>query len=170
MQSEYAILAQPQLIERAINLAQLARDLALDLDEPDDIRKAHGLTDHAWEKILQEPHFQRMLGEMIGELRSMSGTPERIKVKAALAVEASIETFLEDIKNRNYPLGQRVEAIKALARLGELGMKDAIGGGTVGGAVQININLGTPGEGRPPKIINAIATPVLDEELLDEQS
>lgn len=139
----------------AVNLARLARDLAQDIFEPDQVRAAHSLSNVQFEKILDDVNFQRMLRENVLEWNSAEGTAARVKIKAATAVEVALKTIYDDILDRSIPLAQRVEAVKLLVKLGELGERDVLGGGaTVGAGLHISINLGVPGEGRPPKTID----------------
>lgn len=146
-----------------VNLARLARDLAQDIFEPDQIRLAHSLTADQFEKILEDPSFQKMLREMITDWNSASGTAERVRVKAATAVEVALDSFFQDITDRSIPLAQRTDALKALMKLGELGEKEGALG-PVGGGVSISINLGTPGQGAPPKTVT------IEAEALPEES
>lgn len=150
--------------ERSIvNLARLARDLAQDILEPDQIRKVHDLSQEQFERVLQEPAFQKMLREMIVDWNSASGTAERVKVKAATAVEVALDSFFQDVCDRSIPLAQRTDALKALMKLGELGEKEALLG-TLGGGVSISINLGVPGQGEPPKTVTLEAEAIPAEE------
>ena len=152
------------LLPSAVNLARLARDLAQDIFEPDQIRTAHQLTPDQFDKILNDEQFQRMLRDMVMEWNSAASTPERVRMKAASAVEVALESFFTDVVDKTIPLVQRTEALKALMKLGELGEKDLLrAGGGGGGGVQININLGVPGQGQPPKTITINAEPVEDE-------
>lgn len=147
----------------AISLARLARELAQDIFEPDQIRQAHSLTKEQFDKILEDPSFQKMLREMILDWQSASGTAERVKVKAATAVEVALDSFFKDLTDRSIPLNQRTDALKALMKLGELGEKDPITG-VPGSGVSISINLGIPGQGQPPKTITLEANSVTPEE------
>jgi hypothetical protein len=156
----------------SINIAKLARDLASDIFEPAQIAKSHGITMPQLEDIMGLPEFQKTLRSMVEDWNSAANTPERIKVKAQTAVEVAIEVFFDDMRDRGIPLVQRVEALKAMMKLGSLAERDLIGGGGALGGVTININTGTPGEGRPPKIITVEAVPVVDQlvdHMVDEE-
>jgi hypothetical protein len=146
-----------------VNLARLARELAQDIFEPDQIRQAHSLTTDQFEKILDDPGFQKMLREMVLDWQSASGTAERVRVKAATAVEVALDSFFQDVMDRSIPLPQRTDALKALMKLGELGEKEQALG-PVGGGVSISINLGTPGQGAPPKTV------VIEGQAIPEES
>jgi len=152
----------PQLMQ-VVNLARLARDLAQELFEPDQIRQTHNLSPEQFDKILDDPGFQKMLREMVMDWQSASGTAERVRVKAATAVEVALDSFFQDITDRTIPLAQRTDALKALMKLGELGEKD-VSLGPAGSGVSISINLGVPGQGHPPKTITVDATALPEEE------
>ena len=153
----------PQLLA-VVNLARLARDLAQDIFEPDQIRQFHNLSQEQFEHILDDPYFQKMLREMILDWQSASGTAERVKVKAATAVEVALDSFFQDITDRAIPLTHRVDALKALMKLGELGEKESAFGGSASSGVSISINLGIPGQGQPPKTVTIEAGPEPPEE------
>lgn len=139
-------MAKDPALTPVTNLSKLAREIAMDVFELGEIQEAHKLTDDQWTTILANPDFQRMLSEMIVDWRSASGTRERIKIKSQTAVEALLDGIYHDITDRSIPFTQRVDGFKMLAKLGDLGERDAIVAGG-GGSVQININLGVPGAG-----------------------
>ena len=62
-----------------------------------------------------------MLQQMLQDWNAAEATPARIKAKASTGLETTIEVFIRDISNPDIPLGQRVEAGKFLAKLGEIG-------------------------------------------------
>lgn len=123
------------------NLSKLARDIAMDLYEVADVVAMHRLTLPQWEKIQEDPRFQAMLNDMIQQWQGASNTAERVKAKAAMGLEAALESMIEALIDTDIPLAQRVEAGKFIARLGELGEKDA---GAPGDRVHISINMGAP--------------------------
>lgn len=151
------------VLQPVINLSRLARDLAQDIYEPDQIRQTYALTQEQFTTILADPNFSRMLREMIVDWNSASGTAERVKVKAATAVEAVMDSFIADIVDKSIPLVQRTDALKALMKLGELGERELLGQAGAGGSVSIQINLGTPGQGQAPKTVTIDADPVPEE-------
>lgn len=133
-----------------VNLASLARHIAQDILEIDQILQLHKLDDATWEKIRTDTNFQQMLDEMILRWNGADSTKERIKVKAQTAIEALIEPLFLAAQDPDTPLSQRTEAIRQLARLGELEGRQEIGQ-SAGSGVQIQINVGN------------IATPVTIE-------
>ncbi len=150
-------------MQSAVNLSRLARDLAMDIYEVDQIRQTYALSTEQFSRIVEEPQFAKMLRDMIVDWQSASGTAERVKVKSAVGVEIALDIIMADVVDRTVPLTQRIDALKLLARLGELGEKEAALGGGGGSGVQININLGVPGQGQPPKTIHIDAEPIPEE-------
>jgi hypothetical protein len=132
------------------NFAKLAREIAMDMLELDELQKLHNLSDAEFKQVTENPRFIEMLNGMIGEWNSANNAPARIKMKAQTGIEAAMEVILQDAMSSGIPLNQRVEALKLLAKLGELDEKPgALGSGTGGGGgVTIQINL-APGHGRP---------------------
>lgn len=141
----------------AIQYAALAREIAMDIFPVNEVISLHRLTEREWDKVQKNPQFQRMLADMIVEWNSASNTRERIKVKAATGLESILETYIADIKDDRIPLGQRVEAGRFLARMGELDAAQSIIGGGGGSGFSITLNIGQ----RQTKIENA--TPHIDD-------
>jgi hypothetical protein len=102
--------------------------------------------------------FQAMLSGLVKEWESADNTRERVKIKAATALEAQLEVYVSDIADNSIPLAQRVEAGKFLARLGQLdGSRDA----GIGERFSIAINIGSlTREVEVTKTINASVTAI----------
>ena len=122
----------------AVNLAQLAREIAMDIFPLDQILALHKLTDHQWEKIQDSQHFQRMLTSMITEWESAMNTRERLKAKAQTGLEMNLDSLVLDVSDLSIPLAQRVEAAKFLARIGEVDGSQ----GATGNGFSITLNIG----------------------------
>jgi hypothetical protein len=124
----------------AIDLAMLAREIAMDIFPVGQVLEIHKLTDAEWIKIQETPKFIQMLAQMEREWQSASNTLERVKIKAATGLESQLEIYIRDIADPDIPLAQRVEAGKFLARLGELdGARQGIAGGP---GFNITLNIG----------------------------
>ena len=126
----------------AVDLAALAREIAMDIFEMKDILLVHKLDDDQWEEISRNVKFQQMLTQMAAEWNSALNTRERIRIKAATGLEAVLENYIREIRDSAIPLGQRVEAGKFLARIGEIDTSQIIGGAG-GGGFTITMNIGT---------------------------
>jgi hypothetical protein len=127
----------------AIEFAQLAREIAMDIFPIHDIIALHRLTDEEWDRIQRNPKFNQMVADMATEWNSAANTRERVKVKAATGLESTLEIYIRAIADESIPLNQRVEAGKFLARVGELDNAQQILGGGGGTGFHITMNIGT---------------------------
>jgi hypothetical protein len=150
----------------AVDLASLAREIAMDIFPVEQVLEIHKLTDDEWQKILGNQTFQSMLASMQRDWNSAANTRERVRVKAATGLESMLEQYVREIGDESIPLTQRVEAGKFLARLGELdGAHDRAGGAA--GTVTINI---TTSQNQPTITLTATRSPVLDlEQTVDSE-
>jgi hypothetical protein len=144
----------------AVDLASLAREIAMDIFPTEQVLAIHKLDDAEWQRICVNPKFQDMLASMTREWQSAANTRDRVKAKAATGLEAMLEIYIREIGDETIPLTQRVEAGKFLARLGELdGSQDKFGSGG-GNGVTINI---TTSQDRPTITLTATREPVLED-------
>jgi hypothetical protein len=127
----------------AYDFAALAREIAMDIFELKDILYVHKLTDTEWQKIQANPKFQEMVASMTAEWNSAANTKERIRIKSSTGLEAVLETYINDIRDTTIPLGQRVEAGKFLAKIGEIDTANIIGGAAGGSGFSVTLNIGT---------------------------
>lgn len=136
-------MAEPNTPEIfAVELAALAREIAMDIFPLDEIIALHRLTDEEWMRIQANQKFQAMVHDMTLAWQSAANTRERVKIKAATGLESILETYIREIGDTTIPLTQRVEAGKFLARIGELDGNAAIlgqGGGGSGFHIVLNI-------------------------------
>ena len=132
----------PQAEVFAIEFAQLAREIAMDIFPINEIIALHRLTEEEWTRVQRNPKFQQMLSDMTTEWNSASNTRERVRIKAATGLESILETYIRDIADPSIPLNQRVEAGKFLARVGELDNAQQILGGGGGSGFHITLNIG----------------------------
>lgn len=149
----------------AVDFAQLAREIAMDIFELPQILELHRMSDEEWTKISQHPKFISMVADISREWNSATNTAERVKIKAATGLEAMLETYVRDLNDLTIPLVQRVEAGKFLAKLGELGERAM---GASGGAFHITLNIGqtTPLYREVklgPTVIDATVIPEVEE-------
>jgi hypothetical protein len=127
-----------------VNFSRLAREIAMEILPVDDILELHKLDDEQWKAIQANPQFQNTLTDMVREWNASGNTPARVRTKAATGIEAVLEVILTDVCDRTIPLNQRIEAMKLLAKLGELdGARDPIGGAGIAGGTGVTINIWT---------------------------
>lgn len=137
-----------------VNLARLARELAMDILPVNDVLRIHELDDSTWLKIQSDPKFQAMLSSMITEWNSADNTKARVRVKAATAFESLVEVYVRDAMDIGIPLAQRVEVGKLLVKIGEL--ESVRDGKDAGSQVLIQINTGVP------EAVNIVAGPAIE--------
>jgi hypothetical protein len=138
----------------AVNLAALAREIAMDIFPLSQILGIHKLSDAEWEKIQAMQHFQQMLANMIGEWESAMNTRERVKAKAQTGLEMNLESLVLAMADDSIPLTQRVEAGKFLARLGEL--DGQVGASGPGFSITLNIGGERTQVDVQPKVIDHV--------------
>jgi hypothetical protein len=147
----------------AVNFAALAREIAMDILPLPDILRLHQIDDEQWMQVQSNPTFQRQVAGLVQDWQSAVNVRERMKIKAATALEAQLEVLVGDIADLSIPLGQRVEAAKLLARLGDLDGQRVEG---VGERFAISINIGDVHREVEVKTISgtALGVPVIPEE------
>jgi len=139
----------------AVDLATLAREIAMDVLEIPQLLQLHQLTNEEWLRIQENPKFIDMVATLSAEWQAASNTRERVKMKAATGLESQLSVYIRDLGRDDIPLAQRVEAGRFLARLGELdGDKSVLGSGGSG----VTINISTSAE-MPPLTIEATSSP-----------
>jgi len=106
--------------ETPVDLAALARDIAIEYLRLPQILTAHGISDEMWAEISANTAFINMAAQMKREWASASNAKERVKMKAATAVEALMPTMLEEIVKATTPASQKNDIYKTMVRLGEL--------------------------------------------------
>lgn len=143
----------------AVNFAALAREVAMDILPLPDILRLHQIDDEQWQHVQANQNFQKQLAGLVQDWNSASNTRERVKVKAATALEAQLEVLVNDIADSTIPLNQRVEAAKLLARLGDLDGARPEGAGE---RFQISINIGDVK--REVEVVRTINATVIPEE------
>ena len=144
-------------------LRDLAAEVACDSFEIGDILKARDLTLVEFKEIERQPRFQMYLREAISSWSSTANTQERVRAKAALAVETVLPDLVARITDTREPLSAKTELFKALLKAGAIGEKEK-SDGVAGEKVSIVINLGENSvrlqktiQGLPTQVINAEA-------------
>lgn len=120
----------------------LARAIAMDLQELEDILKAHGVTHDEWDGIRDQARFQAFLKSAIDDWNKPMNTPERIRLKALAMVELGLETMWAAMHDTKEPLTARVELFKTVAKMGSVDVekREAIESGE---KFSVVINLGS---------------------------
>ena len=145
----------------AIDLAQLAREIAMDIFPVADVLKLHQLSDEDWQQIQENPRFKAMVEQMVREWNSAASTRERVKIKAATGLESKLEILITSLSDEAIPYTQRIEGAKFLARIGEIEGNFQAGGNANPFSISINIGATMPPILAQARVIDA--HPVIPE-------
>lgn len=123
-------------------MARLARSIAQDIVELPKILENNQVSHEAWAIIEKHPRFQKYLQEAILDWNAAENAPERVKIKAAAAIEEWLPEGFSQMHNQDAPLLHRNDLAKLMAKLG--GMDNGrvgVDGGTAE-RFHVTINLG----------------------------
>lgn len=123
-------------------MVRLARSIAQDIIELDKILEVNGVSPVDWKQIEGHPRFQKYLQEAILDWNAAENAPERVKIKAAAAIEEWLPEGFSQMHNQDAPLLHRNDLAKLMAKLG--GMDNGRVGveGAGGERFHVTINLG----------------------------
>lgn len=119
---------------------RLAQEIAINLNDIEDVLKHLSVSAVQWDRIQRNPHFQSILQEAVADWQSAKNTQERIKLKAAAMVEEWLVEAHRLSHDPAQPLSGKVELMKLIKSLTALGNFGAEGGG--GEKFTVTINLG----------------------------
>ena len=137
-------------------LAQLARDMAMDIKERHVVLSAHGLTETQYDYLEAHNEFYvAALKAACIEWHAPLSTQERIKLEAAAILEDAMPRLGARLQNDREQLPGVVEAAKLFAKIAGVGERDA-GAAPPGERFTINIDLGADqkivvSSGAPPE-------------------
>ncbi len=140
-----ALLAQNKLAgDTEVTLRSIAREVARDIIELDDILKMHGLNHAEFEDISSSPVFQTMLLSEMQAWEGASNAPERIKLKMQGMIEAAAPMFFEALMGTAH-ISDKTKLLQLLMKGADVGNAPANGNGpgsvAEGTRVQINITM-----------------------------
>ncbi|HLZ24569.1 MAG TPA: hypothetical protein VKQ30_20835 [Ktedonobacterales bacterium] len=120
-------------------LTSIAREIALDINPLETILKTHQIPTQTFRRISKTAAFQKILSEQVEAWNSSLNISERLRIKQAAMVEASLEHLFERLIDKKESLAGAVELFKALSRNGGIGVA---AGESTGERVKITINMG----------------------------
>jgi hypothetical protein len=97
-----------------------------------------------YDTITQNPAFQRILRQAVTEWNGATNTSKRVKLKSQWAIEEGLPYVFQSMTDINEPLSARVEAFKAISRIGQLDSHEQIHGADRTFKLEINIGMGVP--------------------------
>jgi hypothetical protein len=118
----------------------LAREIAMNIREPEEILETFKISPEAYEKLKANEFFTKLVDAARIEWQSATNTIARTQIEAAALVEQAMPDIFLRMKNKNEPLNHVVDAGKWLSDIG--GLKKDPTKGQPGERFQITINLG----------------------------
>lgn len=117
---------------------ELARDIVCQLDSPESLARAYGLTDMQWMVLKHWPSFQQLMRETTEELAGSAGTPERARRKAALAIsEIGVHDMAVIMGDGKVSPRDRISAFDQLKDIACLGAKQVAAAASASGGAAI---------------------------------
>ena len=130
------------LVEPVSPLTQLklAREIAADMRELDQILELLVISQAQWEMLQRNSRFQEILRSSMEEWQSVTNTPERVKMKSLAFVEEALPEFYARVHDAKESLSAKNEVLKTVSRLAGVG--GPVEGALTGERMIITINLG----------------------------
>lgn len=147
----------PSAVHDEIRLVKLAREIAMDVKELDDILRVHDISHVDFERLKTNERFKAILTAEVVAWQGAINTNERVKVKAGSMLEEWLPELFSRINDRSESLSSKIEAGKLLERLAGMGSAAAKVEAPTD-RVSITINLGADNKLEfnkrlPPKVI-----------------
>jgi hypothetical protein len=149
----------PMQVIDDMTLIKLAREIAMDVREIDEILELHGIDASTFERLLRHTRFVEVLSAERAAWQSAINTHERVKLKAGAMIEEFLPTLYARLHDREESLMNVVKGAELAAKLAEMGASSAKLNGDSVDRVSITINLGaekkvTYERDITPKVIN----------------
>ena len=139
--------------------AQLAMEIATGLCSVASLMERYDMTEAGFKRLLGIPVFQRMVRDAKAKWDADLNANERIRVKAAIALEDSIPAIYDMLHDLDNPANSRIEAAKTLGKFAKADTPDAAG--AAGGAgFQVIIRL----DDKEVRVAGKAAPTVIDAE------
>jgi hypothetical protein len=130
-----------ELLQRDYDLIRLAREIAIDHYDIEDLLDRYQLTYEHWLTLWSYPRFTRLLASEEESWRSAKNTRERVKLKSAAVIETYLEDAAKSLLDAKETLVAKTGLAKLIASFAGIGTEHDQKHGGVGG-FSIVINLG----------------------------
>lgn len=144
-------------------LAKLAQELAMNIREPAETLAIYKISEAEWAVIQSNDFFKRAFDQYVIEWNSAKSTNDRLKIEAAVGLEAAMPSLSARMQSNNEDLGKAVEVAKLFSKISGVDAEPK-GGGNPADKFSITINLGEDVklkfekdvEPTEPKVIEAV--------------
>lgn len=93
----------------------LARDLAMDMYDPQVLLKKHGISAGQFTALEAMPYFQKVVKELAEEWHAPKNSQQRLAIGAAVGLEEVLPDVIARAKIKNEPLQGVAQLVKVLA-------------------------------------------------------
>lgn len=125
-----------------LRLIMIAREIAIDHFELEDILSRYEINQEEWERISSLPRFTELLRSETEAWQAARNTHERTKLKAAALIEHWLPEASARMFDPKEPLPAKNETAKLVARIAGMGLNSADIQGGGGEKFSVTINLG----------------------------
>ena len=162
----------PLAVSEDARIIKLAREIAMDIRELDEILTLHGISREEFEKLKVRPRFVQLLNAELVAWQSAVNTNERVKLKAGAVIEEWLPELYARMNDIREPLMSKVKGGELLTKLAGMGASETTEINP-SDRVTITINLGEDSKLEfnkrlPPKVIEHEVLPETFEELVEE--
>jgi hypothetical protein len=129
------------ILHRDVDLVRLAREIAIDHYDIEDLLDRYKLSYDAWRELWDYPRFTDLLANEEESWASAKNTRERVKLKSASVIEMYLEDAAKSLLDAKETLVAKTGLAKLIAGFAGIGTEgDKAHGG--GSGFSITINLG----------------------------
>lgn len=156
----------PVATQDDIEMIKLAREIAMDQRELDEILEMHGVSKEKFEKLKVSPRFVSVLTSELAAWGSATNTNERVKLKSGAMIEEFLPHLYARLVDPKENLMAKVKGAELAAKLAGMGLSEAkINDPT--DRVTITINLG---EDKKLEFRKTLPVQVIEHESTFEES
>jgi hypothetical protein len=126
-------------VQREQDIYELAIDIARQIWPIPQLLLKYKINEHELEELNENPVFKEIVKNTKAEWEAAGNTHKRTKLKAAVLVEATLESLYDSMTNTNGDLGERIKGLDTIAKIAGLNSSDGAGG-PVGSTFKLSIN------------------------------